>query len=140
MVPSWSRRDCVRLRAMRRGKGGAVTLLWNSAVKRVALARHATKGTNDALHLGRRHLLSMRSTGRSRDRLVHQRAAEIVGSAAQTGLHALAAHLYPGGLNVGDERIEGEPRNRVHQHRLAEGGAAPAAAFEIDLGLRMHDV
>src|SRR5215472_8842957 len=79
--------------AARRAEGGEVTLLRDGAVKRVALARHAAERANEALHLDRRHLLSMARAGRSGDGLVHQRAAEIVGAAAQTCFHALAAHL-----------------------------------------------
>src|SRR5262249_5574630 len=100
--------------AARRVEGGAVTLLRDGAVKRVALAGDAAERANDALHLDRRHLLSMARTGRSGDGLVHQRAAEIVGAAAQTCFHALAAHLHPGGLDVGDQRMQREAGDRVH--------------------------
>src|SRR5215469_15424420 len=125
--------------AARRAEGGEVTLLRGGAVKRIALARDAAERANEALHLDRRHLLSVARTGRTGDGLVHQRAAEIVGAAAQTCFHALAAHLHPGGLDVGDQRMQREARDRVHQHGLPEGRTTPGAALEIDRGLHMHE-
>src|ERR1700757_4264952 len=91
--------------AARRAEGGEVALLRDGAVKRIALAGDAAERANEALHFCWGHLLSVTRTGRTGDGLVHQRAAEIVGAAAQTCLHALAAHLHPGGLDVGDQRM-----------------------------------
>src|SRR5262245_10093395 len=122
-----------------RAEGGAVTLLRGGAVKRVALTRDAAERANDVLHLDRRHFPSVACTGGSGDGLVHQRAAEIVGAAAQACFHALAAHLHPGGLNVGDQRVQREAGDRVHQHGLPESGTTPRAAVEIDRGFQMHE-
>src|SRR5260370_13077576 len=124
--------------AARRVEGGEVTLLRDGAVKRIALAGDAAERANEALHFGWRHLLSVTRTGRTGDGLVHQRAAEIVGAAAQTCLHALAAHLHPGGLDIGDQRMQGEAADRVHQHGPPEGRAAPAAALQITPGFPIH--
>src|SRR4030095_124168 len=98
MVRSWSRCDFFRLRASSRSERGAVTLVRDRAVKRVAVARPAVDRANGALYLARRHLLSMTRPRRARDSFLHQRAAEIVGAAAQTGFHALAAPFSPGRL------------------------------------------
>src|SRR5215813_4367138 len=87
--------------AARRVEGGAVTLLRGGAVKRIALARDAAERANDALHLDRRHLLSVARTGRTGEGPVHNGAAEFFGAAAQPGFPAPAAHLHPGGLDVG---------------------------------------
>src|SRR5262249_43221633 len=122
-----------------RAEGGAVTLLRDGVVKRIALARDAAERANDALHLDRRHLLPMARTGRSGDGLVPQRAAGLGAPPAQTCLHALAAHLHPGGLNGGDQRVQREAGDRVHQHGLPEGGTTPRAALEIDRGFHMHE-
>src|SRR2546430_8226001 len=122
-----------------RAEGGEVTLLRDGAVKRIALAGDAAERANEALHFGWYHLLSVARTGRSGDGLVHQRAAEIVGAAAQTCLHALAAHLHPGGLDVGDQRMQREAGDRVHQHGLPEGWTTPGAALEINRGFHMHE-
>src|SRR5262245_41125349 len=49
--------------AARRAEGGAVTLLRDGAVKRIALARDAGERANDALHLNRPHCFPMSRSG-----------------------------------------------------------------------------
>ena len=52
---------------------------------------------------------------------------------------ALRSHLDPGRLDVGDERMQREPRHRMHQHRFAEGRPAPRRALEIHRRFHMHE-
>ena len=91
------------------------------------------------LHRLRRQLLAERGPGGAGDRFVHQRAAEIVRPGREAGLGAARAHLDPGGLDVGDLRMQREARDRVHQQRLAPGRAAARPALQIDRRLHVHE-
>src|SRR3546814_18022323 len=57
-------------------------------------------------------VLTARGAG---DRLVHQRAAQIVDAGAQGCDGAVAAQLHPAGLNVRDQRMEHKAGDGVHQ-------------------------
>ena len=60
-----------------RERGGAA-LGGRVGVERRPLARHAAVRADQRLHRLRRHLLAVLGAGRARDRLVHQRPAEVV--------------------------------------------------------------
>ena len=66
-----------------------------------------------------------------RDALVHQRAAEIVGARLQARCDAVAAHLYPRGLNVLHDRMQRQAGDRMHQHGLPIGRPQPAEALKM---------
>ena len=68
-----------------------------------------------------------------------KRATEIVGAGLQAGADAVEAHLHPRHLDVLDERVEREPRHRMHQHRLAERRPAARRALVIDRRLHVHE-
>ena len=42
---------------------------------------------------------------------------------------AVGAHLHPGGLDIGDERVQRQSRDGMHQKRLAEGRALARLAL-----------
>ena len=96
------------------------------AVRRRPLAWDTTGGADQRLHLLRRQLLPPLRPGGPRDRLVHQRAAEIVHAGGERLAHAVRPELHPRRLHVRDPRVQRESRNGVHEQRLAEG--RPAAA------------
>ncbi len=109
------------------------------AVERRALARLAAQRADQRLHAFGRHLLAVHRAGGAGDALVHQGAAEIVGACREAGGGAALAHLDPGGLDVADDRVQHQARDRMHQHRLAVGRAAPCPALEVDRRLHRHE-
>src|SRR6266851_1210429 len=121
------------------GEGGGPALGGSVAIEGGALTRLAAQRTDHGLHALGRHLLAVHGTGRTGDALVHQGAAEIVGAGREAEGGPLAAHLDPGGLNVGDQRVQCQPRYGVHQHRLAPGRAAAGMALEVDRRLHRHE-
>ena len=52
---------------------------------------------------------------------------------------AVGAHLHPGGLDVGDDGIEHQPRHGVHEHGLAEGRPLARLPLEVDRRLHVHE-
>ena len=88
-------------------------LLGRRPVGRRALARHPAGRADHGLHLLGRKLLAPLRPGRPRDRLVHQRAAEIVDAGGERLPHALGPDLHPRHLDVRDQRVQGEPGDRV---------------------------
>src|SRR5581483_7385937 len=97
-------------------------------VERRALARPATDAPRERLHLLGIELLTVHSTGRARNGLVHECAAHIVSAGVQTDSQAFGAHLDPGGLDIRNHRVEREPRDGVHQYRLAQSRSRAGAA------------
>src|SRR5262245_17868007 len=78
-----------RLGERRGPEGGRHTLLIRVAVERRTLARYAPGGADHRFHPLGRHLLAERGARRPRDRLVHERPAEVVHTRAQRRLHAV---------------------------------------------------
>lgn len=78
----------------------------------------------------------MRRASRARDRLVHEHAAEVIGAGRQAQRRAVRSHLHPRRLDIDDQRIEHQTRNRVHQHGLAE--RRPLARTALDVNRRFH--
>jgi len=70
--------------------------------------------------------LAVHRAGGAGDALVHQRAAEVIDAGFQARCRPGRAHLHPGRLDVSYQRMQRQARDRVHQHRFAEGGAQPA--------------
>ena len=58
---------------------------------------------------------------------------------AASALGAVGAELYPRGLDIDDERMERQPRDRVHQQGLPPGRAAPRLPFQIKRRLEMNE-
>ena len=108
-------------------------------VERRPLARDAAGRADELLHALGRHLLPELGSGGARDRLVHERPAEVV--------HAGGERLpRPSGPSFTQEawmfvisRMEREPRDRVHEQRLAERRPAARAALEVDRRLHRHE-
>ncbi len=109
------------------------------AVERRSLPRDPARRTDQRLHLLRRELLPPPRPRRARDRLVHQRPAEVVHPGAERLDHALRARLHPGDLDVLDPRVQREPGDRMHQQHLAEGRPRPGSALEVDRRLHVHE-
>src|SRR5262245_22788099 len=109
---------------MPRGEGSREALLRSVFVKRRALARRAAKRTNGCFHFCRGHFLSVACARRTRDRLLHQRAAKIVCAAEEAEFNAFTSHLHPGRLDVTDQWMQRETRNGLHQSRLSQGRAS----------------
>ena len=85
------------------------------AIEGGSLTRLASDRPDQLLHGRWRQLLTEGGTGGAGDRFVHQRAAEIVRPGLEAGLRAARAHLDPGGLDVGDLRVQRQARDRMHQ-------------------------
>ena len=125
-VPHW------RIQGLRERLGterAAHLLLGRRPVPRRPLARHPAGRSDQLLHPLRRQLLPPLRSRRARDRLVHERPAEIVDAGGERLPHALRPELHPRDLNVRDHRVQGEtarPRARATPHRRsARGGHAP---------------
>jgi hypothetical protein len=79
-------------------------------------------------HDFRQRFLSVKRARGPRYALVHQRAAEIVGACLQARCDAVAAHLYPRGLNVLHDRMQRQagaadaPFNRLRCRDLLHAG------------------
>ena len=73
-------------------------------VQRRSLPGLATDGRSQRRQLGRVHFLAVRAAGRARDRLVHQRAAEIVRARFEAARRAGRTHLDPRGLHAAQAR------------------------------------
>src|SRR5688572_26673878 len=121
------------------GIGCTSLCLRRRLIERRALCRPPAERRNDAVHCLRRKLLTMGCAGCARNALVHQRAAEVVGAGFEAGLRAADAHLHPRYLNVWDERVQREPRDRMHQDRLAPGRTAPSVALVVDWRLHVDE-
>ena len=94
--------------------------LANALVNRGALRRRSSDCSCEASHVRSAHLLTVHATGRSRDRFVHECAAEVVRTRLQAESRAFHTHFDPRGLNVFDVRMQDEARNGVHPYRFAE--------------------
>ena len=108
-------------------------------VQRGALLRLPAKRSDDAIHLVRRHFLTVLRAGRARNALVHQRAAEIVGAGLQTSADAFDAELDPRGLDVGHERMQHQPAHRMHQDGFARGRPLAGLAAIISRRLAVNE-
>ena len=86
-----------------------------------------------------RHLLPVGGSGRARDGLVHERAAEVVRAGAQRRLRAVDPELHPRRLHVRDVRMQRQPPDRVHEDRLAERRPRARAALQEDRRLHVHE-
>ena len=76
---------------------------------------------------------------RAGNALVHQGAAQVVGTRRQAGGHARLAHLHPRHLDIVDQPVQHQPRHRVHQHRFPEGGAPAGPAAQVHGRLHVHE-
>ena len=80
----------------------------------------------------------MRSTGRTRDVLVHQRATEVVAAGLQQLHCARLADLHPRQLHVVDQPAVRNARHSVHQQRLAKRRSAPRVLLQINRRRHVH--
>ena len=86
-----------------------------------------------------RGAVAMFGAGGAGDAFVHQRPAQIVGAGLQACRHPIRPHLHPGDLDIGDQRMQHQARDRVHQHRLAEGRPLAGEAAQIHRRFHMHE-
>src|ERR671919_583314 len=86
-----------------RDRIGARVVRAEDGVERVALGRHAAGVADPAVQLGRTHELTVLRAGRRGDRLVDQRAAEIVGAGVEQRLREFWSFLDPRGLDVAED-------------------------------------
>ena len=126
-------------RQFRRIERHRAPFLRGRPIQRVALHRHAPDRADQRLHRLGRKLLPVLRAGRARDALVHQRAAEVVGAGVQAQRRAVRPHLHPRRLDVGDQRMQREPRHRVHQHRLAQRRSLARLAAQIHRRFHVHE-
>ena len=87
----------------------------------------------------RRKFLTVLGAGGAGDAFIHQRAAEIVGAGIEAGGGAIRPHLDPGCLNVGDQRVQRQAADGMHQHRFAECRAFAGLAAQIHRRLHVHE-
>ena len=142
-LPDHARRHDATGGIERRQSGRAVgsqpALRRNILVERRALPRCAAEGDDQRIHLLGRKLLTVLGARRPRDAFVHQGAAEIVGAGIEAGGCRVRSKLDPGDLDVGDQRMQCEPRHRMHQDRLALRRSLAGAALQIERRLHMHE-
>src|SRR4051794_5184860 len=106
------------------GEGDAV-------VESRALLERATDGFHDLPEGAFVHALAVRGARGSRDVLVHQRAAEVVGPGLQNLPGAAGSDLHPRHLNVGDPGVVRDATDTVHEQRFAERRATPRLALQV---------
>ncbi len=82
------------------GERGGDPLVRGVPVERRALARLAARGADDFLHALGRALLSVARARGAADRLVHERAAEIVHAGVEQRAGAVGAEFHPRGLDA----------------------------------------
>ena len=110
-----------------------------AAVERGALHERAPDRLDDGADLRLVELLTVARARRSRDVLVHQRAAEVVGTGLQDLAGADDTALHPRRLDVGDRVPVRDAADRVHQEHLAERRAAPRLALDEDRRGHVHE-
>ena len=93
------------------------------------LPRRPTRRADQRLHRLGRHLLPPLRPRRARDRLVHQRPAEVVDTRRERLADAVRPELHPARLDIRDQRVQREPRDRVQEQRLAERRSSPRATL-----------
>ena len=74
---------------------------------------------------------------RTRDRFIHQGTAQIIDARIQASLQSVRAELGPRCLDVSEQRIQHQSRNRMNEHRLSEGRPLARATFQIHGGFHM---
>src|SRR5579875_2743991 len=116
--PGGRDRRIARLDQRRRAERARDALRVGVAVEGGALTGHTSDLADCCLDRLRWHLLAVACAGGARDRLVHQRPAEVVGARAQRQLAGANAELRPGGLDVGKVRVQRQARDRMHQDRF----------------------
>ena len=72
------------------------------------------------------------AAGHPADRLLHQRAAEVVDAAGEHLAAAVDAELDPRALDVVDPPVQQDARHRVHGPVLARRRAGPRDAGQVD--------
>src|SRR5919108_2142113 len=124
----------------RRRPEGETSPLWiGDAVERRSLAWGTADCPDHVLHPFRRHLLPVGCAGGTGDRLVHQRAAEVVRAGIESRLGAAQAELDPRGLHVRDPGMECESSHCVHEQRLSECGAGAGKPLQEDRRLHVDE-
>src|SRR5690348_11747376 len=73
------------------------------------------------------------------NRLLHQRAAEVVRAAVEHRDRTVVAELHPGALDVGDAAVQQDTRHRVDRAVLPPGRARPGDAGQVDGRAVMHE-
>src|SRR3546814_18725174 len=63
--------------------------------------------------------LSVDTTRSTSDGFIHQHPAKIIGARAKNCSSAISTHFHPGHLTIGDDRVQYDPCNGMHQHCLA---------------------
>src|SRR5262249_35983954 len=115
-----------RLLSGRARRGGTLAAYGcrRAAVERGALPGGAAEGggrRGEARGRARGvELVAVDAAGGARDRFVHQGAPEVVGARLEAQRRPLRPHLHPGGLDVGDEGMQHESCDRVHEQYLAQ--------------------
>src|SRR3954447_12121740 len=95
-----------------RGGGGVERMLGADVVERRALGGRAARGVGGGDELRRVEPHAVVGAGEAADRLLHERAAEVVDAPAQRLGRGVEPHLHPAGLHVADRTPEGEPEHR----------------------------
>ena len=100
-------------------EGGVNAGIGRLAVAGGALQGHSAAALDQRLHGFRRQFLAVAGARGAGDGFVHQGAAQVVGASLEGDSDARRSHLYPGSLDIGDFRVQGQPGHRVDQHGLA---------------------
>ena len=119
--------------------GGRDPLSRRTLVQRRALPGLAADALDQRIERLRLQFLAVNGARSPRDALVHQRAAQIVGAGVQAQLRTFGPHLDPGGLDIGDQWMQRQPRDSVHQDRFAQCRTGARAALEIDWRGHRHE-
>src|SRR5215510_7771409 len=105
-------------------------------VGRAALGGDPTYRADGRPHPFGSDLLTMRGARGTRDGLVHQSPAEIVGARVENDPAAIQAALDPADLDVVDRATQRKPGDRVHLHDLLPAG--PPARTALAKHRRLH--
>src|SRR3954447_1996534 len=104
-----------------------------------ALTGGAADRRGDRLELGDGLQRAVLAAGHPADRLLHQRAAEVVGAALEHRTSAGLAELDPGRLDVADPAVQQQPGDRVQGPVLPHGRPRPGDAGQVDGRVVVHE-
>src|SRR3546814_428990 len=109
------------------------------SIKSGTLAHRAAYALSKLYHLLGTEELYVDTTRSTSDGFIHQHPAKIIGARAKNCSSAISTHFHPGHLNIGDDRVQYDPCNGMHQHCLAISRPRTRIALAPDGRFHMNE-